>query len=76
MVLQDIITIVSLIFGVFGGIFGYIKWKPQKRSIEVDIIGKVISNLEKMTDLYDEADACCRKLKKENENLHRKLKVT
>jgi hypothetical protein len=71
MELKDAITLVSVLFGIVGGIFAYMKWKPQEKSIEADIVGKVIANLEKMTDLYDECRETCDKLEKEIRRLKR-----
>jgi hypothetical protein len=51
--LKDIVTAASLLFAVCTGIFAYVKWRPQRRSIDADTYGKLIINLEKMTALYD-----------------------
>lgn len=74
--LKDLITLVSVLFAIVSGIFAYLKWKPQKRSIEADVVSKVIANLEKMTDLYDKSNQCCQEVTIENTNLKRKYKVT
>jgi len=67
--LKDAITLVSVLFGIVSGVFAYMKWKPQEKSIEADIVGKVIANLEKMTDLYDECRVTCDRLEKEVKRL-------
>ena len=66
---DNIVSIVTVLFGgiaaLFTGLLAWRKWHPEKENLKADLSGKLIVQLEQMTDLYSEAMAANDVLRKE-----------
>jgi len=70
---DNIVAIITVLFTgiatIFGGILAWRKWYPESENLKADLSGKLIVQLEQMTDLYSAAMAENVALRKENDAL-------